>query len=370
MIFPFRLYKKLSVALVVIVLTIIMSATTTTAQIPSISLKVADTTAAPNSLNTAITVFMDNIFDEVAGFNIWIQLDRPDVMIFQTDTITIIDTAFWECIDTNTGGVCIDSIEGFGFDSLWYVFYVDTFVDTVGSFDTTGTLISGWDFVDTRSLSGVGTDINIVGIADLPGGAVVPPISSGQQGGVLLRILADVFPMDDSVSDRTVNMLVQTDFKDHFSFARPDGSSINWTTTQVLDTTCFECLQWFEDTLCLNWNEVPQVLGQPLDTSLCDSLFIELVTIPILDSANINIINGSLTVLLSFACGNINGSLDGQIDIADLVYLVGFMFQSGPDPIPYEAGNVDCAGLIDISDLVYMVGFMFQGGPVPCAACP
>ncbi len=62
--------------------------------------------------------------------------------------------------------------------------------------------------------------------------------------------------------------------------------------------------------------------------------------------------------------GDITGS-DG-IDIADLVWLVSFMFSGGPPPIPYDAGDVDCSGSIDISDLVYLVSFMFSGGSEPC----
>ncbi len=374
MIFPLRLSNILSLVVMTICLMFVSSATTV-AQIPSITVKVADTTAMPNSLNTPVTIFMDNLFDDVAGLNLWIQLDRPDVMIFQTDTLTVFDTTFWVCNDTNVSGACIDSIEVFSWET--YEFFYDTvFVATLGSFDTTGTLMSGWEFVDTRSLSGIGTDINIVGIADLPGGSVVPPISAGQQGGVLIRILADVFPMDDANTDRTVNMLVQKDFKDHFSFSRPDGSSINWIPLEILDTTCYECTNWVGEVCLGGWQKVPKIIGVPLDTLDClDSMAIYLDTIAVLDSANINIINGSLTVTVPplFVCGNVDGSPDGLIDIADLVHLVNYMFgiPTGPEPIPIEAGDVDCALGIDIADLVYLVNYMFgiPTGPVPCAGC-
>ncbi len=367
--FPFRLFKILGFVIVFICAMVVFTSKAD-AQIPSIQVKVAYTTASPGATNTAITIFLDNIWDEVAGFNIWIQLDRPDIMLFQTDTLTIFDTTYWRC-DSLSGLVCVDSTK-VDSNSAWDTFYIDTNLVSIGNFDTVGTLTSGWEFLDTRSLSGEGTDINIVGVADWIGGGTVAPIPAGQQGGVLLRILADVFPMDDSAADRTVNMLVQTDFKDHFSFSRADGSSITWLPVIVVDTTCWECTSWV-DTICLNWQKVPTVIGQPIDTSLCDSLEIGLDTIAVLDSANVNIIDGSLTVLLSFLCGNINGSPDAQIDISDLVYLVEFMFGAppGPDPVPYESGDVDCTGSIDISDLVYFVSYMFGAppGPVPCASC-
>lgn len=63
--------------------------------------------------------------------------------------------------------------------------------------------------------------------------------------------------------------------------------------------------------------------------------------------------------------GDVDGS-GGGVDIADLIYLVTYMFQGGPPPVPYESGNVDCIGDIDIADLVYLVNYMFQGGPGPC----
>ncbi len=370
MIFPLRL-SMIRGFVTAIICVMILFADSTNATIPSLNLKVADTTAMPGALNTPISIFLDNIYDDVAGFNIWVQLDRPDVMVFQTDTITVYDSTFFKC-NQYSGSNCIDSTEVFSWEP--YDFFYDTvYIDIVGNFDSTGTLTSGWEFLDTRSLSGLGTDINIVGIADLPGGGVVPPIPAGQQGGVLLRILADVFSMDDEITDRTVNLLIQTDFKDHFSFSRADGSSITWIPMEIVDTTCYECTQWVGN-ICTNYEKVPRVLGQPIDTSLCDSMYIGLDTIAVLDSANVKVTNGSLTVLLSFLCGNINGSPDGQIDISDLVYLVDYMFgnPSGPEPVPYDAGNVNCTGTIDISDLVYFVDFMFgnPSGPEPCSSCP
>ncbi len=64
-----------------------------------------------------------------------------------------------------------------------------------------------------------------------------------------------------------------------------------------------------------------------------------------------------------------SGNVDGNpgIDIGDLIHLVNYMFQEGPDPIPPESGNVNCSsGDIDISDLIHLVSYMFQNGPEPC----
>ncbi|HOP07941.1 MAG TPA: hypothetical protein PLF13_11700 [candidate division Zixibacteria bacterium] len=67
--------------------------------------------------------------------------------------------------------------------------------------------------------------------------------------------------------------------------------------------------------------------------------------------------------------GDINHSGTGP-DISDLVYLVAYMFQGGPEPVCFEpnGGEADINGSgsgPDISDLVYLVAYMFQGGAAP-----
>jgi len=66
-----------------------------------------------------------------------------------------------------------------------------------------------------------------------------------------------------------------------------------------------------------------------------------------------------------FICGDIDNNGSPIIDIADLVYLVEWMFQGGPPPPVMQAADLDGSDNIDISDLVYLVEYMFQGGPAP-----
>jgi hypothetical protein len=63
-------------------------------------------------------------------------------------------------------------------------------------------------------------------------------------------------------------------------------------------------------------------------------------------------------------CGDIDGN-GIAVDIADLVYLVDYMFTGGPPPTNMDAANVDGMNGIDISDLVYLVDYMFNLGPGP-----
>ncbi len=67
--------------------------------------------------------------------------------------------------------------------------------------------------------------------------------------------------------------------------------------------------------------------------------------------------------------GNVDHDPMGVLDIADLVYLVTYMFDGGPlPPCPGEA-DVDASVLIDIADLIYLVDYMFNSGPAP-VPCP
>lgn len=63
-------------------------------------------------------------------------------------------------------------------------------------------------------------------------------------------------------------------------------------------------------------------------------------------------------------CGDADAS--GGTDIDDIVFLVRYVFMSGPAPNPVELGDVNCTGNVDIDDVVYLINYVFQGGPTPC----
>ena len=77
------------------------------------------------------------------------------------------------------------------------------------------------------------------------------------------------------------------------------------------------------------------------------------------------------SVLVGSGCclGAIRGNVDYDhgdgIDISDLVYLVDYMFVSGPMPPCLQEADLNADNGIDISDLVYLVDYMFVGGPEP-----
>jgi len=69
--------------------------------------------------------------------------------------------------------------------------------------------------------------------------------------------------------------------------------------------------------------------------------------------------------------GDVNHDGAPLIDVADLVYLVDYMYVQGSPPPCWDEGDVDGSGIppIDMGDLVYLVDYMFSGGPLP-PPCP
>jgi len=66
-------------------------------------------------------------------------------------------------------------------------------------------------------------------------------------------------------------------------------------------------------------------------------------------------------------CCELRGNVDhsGAINVADLIYLVDFLFFDGTAPPCEEEGNVDGTGGINVADLTYLVEFLFFNGPAP-----
>ena len=68
-----------------------------------------------------------------------------------------------------------------------------------------------------------------------------------------------------------------------------------------------------------------------------------------------------------FGCCEQRGDVDhsGTINVADLTYLVDFLFFGGPAPPCEEEGDVDGSAAINVADLTYLVEYLFFEGPAP-----
>ena len=77
---------------------------------------------------------------------------------------------------------------------------------------------------------------------------------------------------------------------------------------------------------------------------------------------------------MSINCCNHDGirgdvNYDMSLNVADLTYLVDYLFFGGPDPPCFEEGLVKGVGGIGVSDVVYLAQYIFFGGSPP-APCP
>ena len=65
-------------------------------------------------------------------------------------------------------------------------------------------------------------------------------------------------------------------------------------------------------------------------------------------------------------CGDADG--DGEIDIGDVVYLINYLYRSGPPPQcqPSTAcGDVNVDDVVDLGDVVYLINYLYKDGPPP-----
>jgi hypothetical protein len=73
---------------------------------------------------------------------------------------------------------------------------------------------------------------------------------------------------------------------------------------------------------------------------------------------------GGEIVVLAYLAGDANH--DGTIGVADVIFLLNYLFRHGPAPNPLEAGDANCQGAVDFGDVVYLLNYLFRGGPPPC----
>jgi len=66
---------------------------------------------------------------------------------------------------------------------------------------------------------------------------------------------------------------------------------------------------------------------------------------------------------LPFAPGDANG--DKNVNVADAVFMINYVFKGGAAPDPLEAGDANCDGFPNVADAVYLINYVFKGGPAP-----
>jgi hypothetical protein len=61
---------------------------------------------------------------------------------------------------------------------------------------------------------------------------------------------------------------------------------------------------------------------------------------------------------------------DGSIDVGDVIFLIDYLYASGPAPDPLELGDVNCDNTVNIADVIYLINYLFTNGPPPPVGCP
>jgi len=66
-------------------------------------------------------------------------------------------------------------------------------------------------------------------------------------------------------------------------------------------------------------------------------------------------------------CGDANG--DAKVNVGDAVFLINYVFKSGPQPTPRCAGNANGDATVNVGDAVYLINYVFKSGPAPSQHC-
>jgi Dockerin type I domain len=65
------------------------------------------------------------------------------------------------------------------------------------------------------------------------------------------------------------------------------------------------------------------------------------------------------------SAGDFDPNGDGEVDVADLFYLITYLFEDGPAPI--GGGDANGDGDVDPADIFYLFNYLFYDGPAPLA---
>jgi agmatine deiminase len=67
-------------------------------------------------------------------------------------------------------------------------------------------------------------------------------------------------------------------------------------------------------------------------------------------------------------CGDAN--YDEIVDVADVVYLINYLFRNGAEPQPALcAGDCNNDDIVDVADVVFLINYLFRSGAAPAGCC-
>ncbi len=80
------------------------------------------------------------------------------------------------------------------------------------------------------------------------------------------------------------------------------------------------------------------------------------------DDSSLGLVDFSHPYLL----GDVN--TDRLIDIGDVIFLINYLYKSGPVPYILISGDTNRDGIIDIADVVLLINYLFKSGPPPASS--
>ncbi|MFH2037313.1 MAG: dockerin type I domain-containing protein [Candidatus Zixiibacteriota bacterium] len=94
-------------------------------------------------------------------------------------------------------------------------------------------------------------------------------------------------------------------------------------------------------------------------------------TQPVLISAEMGGTGGQSVNAAAEPCGYYLGDANGNetINILDVVYIIEYLYKSGPEPVssPIRSADVDCNCTINILDITGIISYLYKSGQAPCS---
>ena len=212
-------------------------------------------------------------------------------------------------------------------------------------------------------------DVKIIAQANANWGDGIntPGIPAGQVGGVLFRMLTDIEDIDDTVTERSVNLNTLSNPADNFVFTRADGTVIGVTYHHFLDSIFYRCDSWDNDVTppeCYSWTRVSMPPWDSVAVFPDSQAYIDTTT-------QVELIHGKMTVLICGICGNTSGDIGELIDLADITQLISSVYMAGPEADPPCLGNINCdiQGLIDLADITRLIDNVYVSKIPLCTNC-
>jgi subtilisin family serine protease len=60
---------------------------------------------------------------------------------------------------------------------------------------------------------------------------------------------------------------------------------------------------------------------------------------------------------------------DSLVDVGDVIFLLNYLYESGPAPTPKAAGDVNADCLVEVGDVIYLINYLYKSGPAPVKGC-